>query len=276
VNLPPETALSPGSPRSENDAAALARYDRVEKIPIILAAILPIVISPESGGTIAVLIGVVSWIVFLVDFIVSQRRLVRYTSTWLGRFDLSVVVLTAPWFLIPGFQAGRFIVILRLARLARLIMESDGAKRLMERLGRVGLIALGVMVVSDLVAYHAEHATNSEFATFGDALWWGIVTLTTVGYGDIVPKTTVGRWAGVMIMLTGVVVLGVLAGSLASFFRVGSSKGDGDEAPVAAADDHDGVVLPQSETNHEWLVEEVLQLQARVNRLAERLAQEPE
>ena len=63
----------------------------------------------------------------------------------------------------------------------------------MERLGRVGLIALGVMVVSDLVAYHAEHATNSEFATFGDALWWGIVTLTTVGYGDIVPVDPFAR-----------------------------------------------------------------------------------
>jgi len=276
VNLPPETPPSPGSPRSENDAAALARYDRVEKIPIILAAILPIIISPESGGTIAVLIGVVSWIVFLVDFIVSQRRLVRYTSTWLGRFDLSVVVLTAPWFLIPGFQAGRFIVLLRLARLARVIMESDGAKRLMERLGRVGLIALGVMVVSDWVAYHAEHATNSEFATFGDALWWGIVTLTTVGYGDIVPKTTVGRWAGVMIMVTGVALLGVLAGSLASFFRVDSSNDDIDAGSGTGGDDHHGVSLPQSEINHDWLVGEVLQLQAQVNRLAERLAQEPE
>ena len=38
------------------------------------------------------------------------------------------------------------------------------------------------------MAYYAEHPTNREFATVGDALWWGIVTLTTVGYGDIVPQ----------------------------------------------------------------------------------------
>ena len=72
----------PGSPRSESDAAALLRFDSRGKIPIALAAILPIIIiSPESGGSIALLIGVVSWTVFLVDFIVSQRRLVRYIST---------------------------------------------------------------------------------------------------------------------------------------------------------------------------------------------------
>ena len=90
----------------------------------------------------------------------------------------------------------------------------------MERLGRVGLVALSVLVISSAVAYHAEHATNPGFATYGDSLWWGIVTMTTVGYGDIVPKTTLGRWAAVMIMLTGVAVIGVLAGSLASFFRL--------------------------------------------------------
>ncbi len=70
------------------------------------------------------------------------------------------------------------------------------------------------------VVYFAEHPTNPEFATFGDSLWWGIVTLTTVGYGDNVPKTSRRRWAAIMIMITSVAVLGMLSGSLASFFRI--------------------------------------------------------
>jgi voltage-gated potassium channel len=77
-----------------------------------------------------------------------------------------------------------------------------------------------VVVLASLGAYQAEHKTNPEFATVGEVLWWGIVTLTTVGYGDIVPKTTAGRLCGIAIMFTGIAVLGVLAGSLASLFNL--------------------------------------------------------
>jgi voltage-gated potassium channel len=233
----------PGQPRSERDAAFLKRYDTWMQVPIIIAAILPLVIVPTNDSWVGVVVGVVTWLVFLVDYVVHIRHLVRYRHTRLGRFDLFVVVATAPWFLFPGARAGQFVVFLRLARLARLVMATRGARRLFERLGRVAAVAGGV------VAYHAEHPTNPGFKTIGDALWWGIVTLTTVGYGDIVPKTATGRWAAVMIMLTGVAVLGLLAGSLASFFRLDNGKSatespaDGDPAgspaggPAASGED---------------------------------------
>jgi voltage-gated potassium channel len=61
----------------------------------------------------------------------------------------------------------------------------------------------------------------------------GIVTLTTVGYGDIVPHTTAGRFAGIVIMITGIAVLGVLAGSLASLFNLSeSSENDRAQRPA--------------------------------------------
>jgi voltage-gated potassium channel len=230
--------IQPGQPRSEADAAFLKRFDSVMRVPIIVSAILPLILVPESGGWPAIVVGVATWLVFLVDYIVRARHVHHYGRTGFGRLDLVVVVATAPWFLLPGAQAGRFVVFLRLARLIRVLVATRGSRRLFERLGRVALVAGGVTVIGSLVAYHAEHHTNPEFATVGDSLWWGIVTLTTVGYGDIVPKTSTGRWAGVTIMVTGIAVLGLLSGSLASFFRLGESDEDGgdeDEERDAAA-----------------------------------------
>jgi len=226
VDVTRDTGHRPDQPRSDRDAAFLKRFDARMRLPIIVSAILPLIVVPESGGWPGVVIGIVTWLVFLADYIVRARRLEHYGRTGRGRFDLIVVIATAPWFLLPGAQAGAFVVLLRLARLARLAVASRGARRLFDRLGRVAAVAVGVLVLGSLVAYHAEHPTNPQFATVGDALWWGIVTLTTVGYGDIVPQTLAGRWAAVTIMITGIAVLGVLAGSLASFFRLDEGTTD--------------------------------------------------
>jgi voltage-gated potassium channel len=262
MDAPPAAPTRPGEPRSEAAAAFLDRYNHWMRLPIIAAAILPLVIVPESNGWVGVTVGILTWAVFLVDYLVHRRSLDRYGATWLGRFDLFVVVATAPWFLLPGAQAGQFVVLLRLARLARLVVASRGSRRLFERLGRVAALAVGVLITSSLVAYHAEHPTNHEFATVGDALWWGIVTLTTVGYGDIVPTTTTGRWAGVTIMVTGIAVLGTLAGSLASFFRIDES------APPTEPGESGG---PPGDVDLAGLVAEVAALRRQIEVLAERL-----
>ena len=84
-----------------------------------------------------------------------------------------------------------------------------------------------MLLFGSWMAYVAEHPANPEFANFGDSLWWGIVTLTTVGYGDIVPETTKGRTAAVFLMLTGIGTLGVISGTLASAFRRSAARGAG-------------------------------------------------
>lgn len=218
------TAARPGEPLSAADAALLRRFDARMRLPLIVSAVLPLIVAPGGGGWVAAAVGVVTWLVFVADFAVHARHVEQFIRTGFGRFNLVVVVLTAPWFLLPHGGAGGFVVILRLAWLARLVMASRGGRRLVERLGCVAAVATGVVVVASLTAYYAEHPKNPGFATVGDALWWGIVTLTTVGYGDIVPKTSAGRWAGVSIMITGIAVLGLLAGSLASFFRLDSAQ----------------------------------------------------
>ena len=274
VDAPPATVPTRGQPRTPEAAAFLARFDRIMRIPIIVSAILPLVVVPESSGWLGVVVGVSTWIVFLVDYVVHMRHAVHYGRTRYGRFDLFVVIATAPWFLLPGLQPGRFVVLLRLARLARIVMASRGSRRLFERLGRVGAIALGVTFFGSLVAYYAEHPTNPEFATFGDSLWWGIVTLTTVGYGDIVPKTATGRWAAVCIMFTGIAVLGVLAGSLSSFFRISPSSDDGSATQAEEAEPESATPSPAPDVEAALvaLTREVAALRGQVEELAGRFS----
>ena len=261
----------PGQPRSERDAAFLERFDARMRLPIIVSAILPLIVAPESNDWVGVVVGIATWLVFGVDYVVHVRHLEHYGRTGFGRFDLFVVIATAPWFLLPGAQAGGFVVLFRLARLARLAMATKGSRRLFDRLGKVAVVAGAVLVTGSLVAYYAEHPANPEFATVGDALWWGIVTLTTVGYGDIVPQTATGRFAAVAIMITGIAVLGLLAGALASFFRLD----DGGDAAGSPAGESASTTATPNDVALAALTAEVAALRRQVEVLTERLTGPP-
>ena len=225
--------VTPGQPRSEADRAALARFSDRMALPIVLAAVLPLFVLPDGDRHwLAIAVNVVAWIVFVVDFVVHERRLRHYLGTWLGRFDLTVVVLTAPWFLVMPTES-RFVMLIRLAHVARVVMATTGCAQAV-RAARSGRARRGERrpFLGAAVVYRAEHPVNPEFATYGDSLWWATVTLTTVGYGDIVPETTSGRVVAAMIMVTGVAILGLLAGSLASFFRLDPTA-QGTSTPTA-------------------------------------------
>jgi voltage-gated potassium channel len=65
---------------------------------------------------------------------------------------------------------------------------------------------------------YAIHRVEPGIGSFGDALWWSFVTTTTVGYGDISPKTAAGRGVAVVLMLLGIGFIGLFTGTVATFF----------------------------------------------------------
>ena len=78
------------------------------------------------------------------------------------------------------------------------------------------LIACGTVVLGAVAVYALEADENKNIRHFGDALWRAITTVTTVGYGDITPITPEGRLVAVVLMLTGIGVIGVFTATVAS------------------------------------------------------------
>ncbi len=130
----------------------------------------------------------------------------------------------------------REIRVLRLLRLLRLVRAFAGVYRVLNHIGRMathrGLVWLfvswlGVMVICSLVLYAAEKGVNSALTSPLDAFWWGIVTLTTVGYGDVVPRTAEGKVAATALMVLGIGLFSAITATLTSFLL------EGREHPVA-------------------------------------------
>jgi voltage-gated potassium channel len=120
----------------------------------------------------------------------------------------------------------RALRVLRLLRLLRLVRAFAGLYRaglhlhgLARHKGFAWLLLawLGVMVVCSAWLYVAEHGVNKAVDNPFDALWWGVVTLTTVGYGDVTPVTTEGRVAAMALMLLGIGLFGAITATITSY-----------------------------------------------------------
>jgi voltage-gated potassium channel len=126
--------------------------------------------------------------------------------------------------LIPTVRGVRLLRLLRLLRLVRafagVYRALVGLERLAAYRGLVWLFVawLAVAAICAAALYLAEVGENSRLQTPVDALWWAIVTLSTVGYGDIFPITPEGRAVGAVLMLLGITLWAGVTGTIASYF----------------------------------------------------------
>jgi voltage-gated potassium channel len=150
------------------------------------------------------------WVLFGLDYLVRlalARRRWRFVGTHL--LDLAILVL-------PMFRQLRVLRVITAVSVMNRQLRDDAR-------GRVALyvvvsVALIGFVASLAVLDAERDALDSSITTFGEAVWWTMTTISTVGYGDRYPVTPEGRLVAVSLMVAGIALLGVVTASLASWF----------------------------------------------------------
>ena len=152
------------------------------------------------------------------------RRRMKYVASGMGLIDLLAVL---PFWLEPLYPAGvRTLVVFGILRFFKLARYSAAMRSLLtalynERRSLLGslVILLGATLTFASVMHLIErNAQPDKFGTIPDAIWWAIVTLCTVGYGDVVPITAAGKFVAGLAIILGLMMIALPVAVIASAF----------------------------------------------------------
>ncbi|XP_028265216.1 potassium voltage-gated channel subfamily KQT member 2-like isoform X3 [Parambassis ranga] len=212
---------------------------------LILSVFATIKEFKDNSESALYILEIVTIVVFGVEYIVriwSAGCCCRYRG-WRGRLKFArkpfcvidiMVLIASVSVLAAGSQGNvfatsairslRFLQILRMVRMDR---RGDTWKLLgsvvyahSKELITAWYIGFLCLILASFLVYSVEKDSNEEFETYADALWWGLITLTTIGYGDKVPKTWNGRLLAAMFTMIGVAFFALPAGILGSGFAL--------------------------------------------------------
>jgi voltage-gated potassium channel len=247
----------------------------ISLLALVNAAIL-IVLNGQPVVGVPGLVDALLTPIFLFDFVLrmaAAKSKWRYFFVQFGWADL----LGSLW--LPGLDFLRIFRLYRVISIARQMPRPGGGKfwgtfrRSLANsvLGAMTLVAILVLEIGGVAVLLFERPdASANITTPGDALWWGIVTIATVGYGDKYPITPGGRMVGTIEIITGVAVFSTISGYLANAFV--SSRRKDEEKPEANEGAGPDALLAEVKRLGEAQDQRAIELEARLARMEALLA----
>lgn len=212
----------------------VARWEKRAEIPLLLLALAFLiayawpVLDPGLDPDVRTVLEVASWTVwaaFVVDFAVRLRLTEeRRTYALAHWYDVALIVL-------PMLRPLRLVRLLAFARILNRSAVGSLVGKVSTYVAGIALMALGLGAIAVLDA--EQDSPGANITTVGDALWWSVTTVTTVGYGDHFPVTTAGRFVAVALMLVGIACIGAITAGVAAWLvaQVGADAREREQAP---------------------------------------------
>lgn len=191
-----------------------------------------IVLLPDLPSTPHLILNavlIVTWVVFIIDIIV-RIALTPHGDRWHFIGTHPVDVLSA---LLPVFRAFRVLVLLH--EVPYLQRRSGAAVRTNIVIYALIYAVMFVYFISLATLAAERDAPGATITSFGEAIWWAVVTVATVGYGDTYPITLPGRLYAVLLMAGGIAIVGTASATIISLIneRIGAARHPDREEPPA-------------------------------------------
>lgn len=240
----------------EADTPAGKAFDIVLLISIVTSVVVVLLDSVSAlNQRYGALFFALEWgftILFTVEYLlrlICVRRPLAYVGTFFGIVDLLAILPTYLSLLVPGTQYLLVVRVLRLLRIFRILKLAEylhegrtlGTALLATR-RKISVFLLAVVTVVIIVGalMYVIEGPERGFTSIPISIYWAVVTLTTVGYGDIAPQTPLGKAAAVVVMLIGYGIIAVPTGIVTlELSRAGAPAVSTQACPACGAEGHD-------------------------------------